>query len=58
MAMLENVADLTLDRLNEITQVWVEQSYHQTRHAEIGMPPLQRYLEAADVGRACPDSAS
>jgi len=58
MAMLEGVADLSLDRLNEITQVWVEQSYHQTRHAEIGMPPLQRYLEAADVGRACPDSAS
>ena len=22
------------------------------------MPPLQRYLDAADVGRACPDSAS
>ena len=58
MAMLEGVADLTLDRLNEITQVWVEQSYHQTRHAEIGMPPLQRYLDAADVGRKCPDSAS
>jgi transposase InsO family protein len=58
MAMLEGVADLTLDRLNEITQVWVEQEYHQNRHAEIGMSPLRRYLDATCVGRDCPDSAT
>jgi transposase InsO family protein len=57
MAMLEGVRDLTLDRLNEITHVWVEQDYHQNRHAEIGMSPLRRYLDATSVGRDCPDSA-
>jgi hypothetical protein len=58
MAMLEGVTDLTLDRLNEITQVWVEQEYHQNRHAEIGMSPLRRYLDAPEVGRDCPDSVT
>jgi len=58
MAMLEGVRDLTLDRLNAITQVWVEQDYHQNRHAEIGMSPLRRYLDTTSVGRDCPDSAT
>ena len=58
MAMLEGVKELTLEQLNGITQVWVEQEYHQARHAEIGMTPLQRYLDAAGAGRDCPDSAT
>lgn len=58
MAMLEGVKELTLDRLNEITQVWVEQEYHQSRHAEIGMSPLRRYLDATQVGRDCLDSTT
>ncbi len=58
MAMLEGLAELTLERLNEITQVWVEQDYHQRRHAEIGMSPMRRYLDAPEVGRECPDSAT
>lgn len=58
MAMLKGLAELTLQRLNEITQVWVEQEYHQRRHAEIGMSPMQRYLDAPEVGRECPDSAT
>jgi putative transposase len=58
MAMLEGLKELTLQRLNAITQVWVEQEYHQRRHAEIGMTPLRRYLDAAEVGRECPDSAT
>ena len=58
MAMLEGVSDLSLERLNQITQVWVEQEYHRTRHSEIRATPLQRYLDAANVGRECPDSAT
>jgi putative transposase len=58
MAMLEGVKELTLERLNEITQAWVEQDYHHSHHAEIGMTPLRRYLEAAGVGRDCPNSQS
>ena len=56
MAMLESVADLTLERLNEITQAWVEQASHRTKHAEIGTFPLRRYLDSPTVGRDCPDT--
>ena len=56
MAMLEGLCELTLERLNAITQAWVEQEYHQNQHAEIGMMPLRRFLDAPQVGRDCPDS--
>ncbi|MCH8135349.1 MAG: transposase [Proteobacteria bacterium] len=56
MAMLEGVSELTLARLNAITQAWVEQEYHQNRHREIGTTPLKRFLDSTSVGRACPDS--
>jgi transposase InsO family protein len=58
LAMLENVKDLTLEQLNHITQVWVEQDYHHLRHREIGTSPMSRFLEAPNVGRNCPDSAA
>lgn len=58
MAMLSGIADLTLARLNEITQAWVEQAYHQTRHREIDTSPLRRFLDSPSVGRDCPDSAT
>ena len=36
LAMLEGVEELTLERLNEATQAWVELEYHRTRHSELG----------------------
>lgn len=57
MAMLEGVSELTLTRLNELTQAWVEHDYHQRPHAELGTTPRRRYLDAKTVGRDCPDSA-
>jgi hypothetical protein len=56
MAMLEGVGDLRLQRLNTITQAWVEQDYHRSVHSEIATTPLKRYLDAPNVGRPCPDS--
>lgn len=56
MAMLEQVCDLTLERLNEITQAWVELEYHQTIHREIATTPLRRYLDSPQVGRDSPES--
>ena len=56
MAMLEGVEALTLERLNELTQVWVEGEYNCTRHAEIATSPLERYRHGPHVGRDCPDS--
>ena len=58
MAMLEGVADLTLDALNEATQAWVEYEYNRTPHSEIGQTPLERFLAGPDVLRRSPDSAA
>lgn len=56
VAMLENVADLSLARLNEITQAWVEHEYNRKRHSELGTTPLRRFLDGKDVGRPSPTS--
>ncbi|MBD3335005.1 MAG: DDE-type integrase/transposase/recombinase, partial [Candidatus Eisenbacteria bacterium] len=56
MAMLENFDPLTLERLNEATQAWVEIESNKTLHEEIGVTPLHRYLQGPDVGRPSPSS--
>jgi transposase InsO family protein len=56
VAMLENVADLSLARLNEVTQAWVEGEYNRKRHSELGTTPLRRFLDSKDVGRPSPTS--
>ena len=56
MAMLEGLEDLTLARLNTITQAWVEHDYHRNVHSEIATTPLRRYLDAPNVGRPCPQA--
>lgn len=56
VAMLDNVADLSLARLNEVTQAWGEREYNRKRHSEIGTTPLARFLDGKDVGRPSPSS--
>lgn len=56
MAMLEGVAELTLDYLNHATQAWVELDYNRSQHQELGCSPLERFMSASNVGRASPDS--
>ncbi|MEK7370587.1 MAG: DDE-type integrase/transposase/recombinase [candidate division NC10 bacterium] len=56
VAMLEGCRELTLERLNEATQAWVEGEYHQTLHSELGTSPLRRYLAGPEVGRPSPSS--
>src|SRR5262245_9653299 len=58
MAMLEHVADLTLAKLNAVTQAWVEHDYNRKVHSETSEAPIARYLAGPDVGRPCPDSAA
>ncbi|MGH8299464.1 MAG: IS481 family transposase [Steroidobacteraceae bacterium] len=58
MAMLESVADLTLEYLNEATQAWVEYEYNRAIHSETGETPLARYLAGPEVLRPSPDSAA
>jgi len=56
LPMLEGVADLTLDQLNEATLAWVELEYNRKVHSEIGQTPWHRFLNDKDVGRPCPDT--
>ena len=56
MAQLEGVKDLRLERLNELTQAWLEREYHRSIHREIATTPLRRYLDEPSVGRPCPSS--
>jgi len=58
MAMLESVADLTLEFLNEATQAWAEFGYNRVIHSEIGETPLARWAAGPDVLRPSPDSAA
>jgi putative transposase len=58
MAMLENVPDLTLAKLNEATQAWVEYEYNRKIHSEIGEAPVARFLAGPEVMRPSPDSAT
>jgi len=54
--MLEGVSELSLGLLNEATQAWVECEYNRKKHSEIGMPPIERFLAAKNVGRESPGS--
>lgn len=55
VAMMEGVADLTLDLMNNATIAWVEFEYHRKVHSETNATPLDRYLNDPHVGRDCPD---
>ena len=57
IAMLENCENLTLKELNLATTAWVEREYNRTVHEELGMTPLQCYLESKDVSRRSPSSS-
>ena len=58
MAMLEHVADLSLDRLNEATLAWAEGEYNRKVNSETGQTPIARFLAGPSVLRPCPDSAA
>ena len=55
--MLEGVADLTLDQLNDASQPWVELEYNRKVHSELnGQTPLERFLAHKNVARPCPSA--
>lgn len=56
MAMLEGEPGLTLQRLNEATQAWVELEYHRAVHSELKKSPLSRMVEGPSVVRPSPAS--
>ena len=58
MKMLDGVAELTLEFLNEATQAWVEIEYNRAVHRETSSSPVERFAHAPDVLRASPSSES
>ena len=56
LPMLDGVIDLTLAQLNEATLAWVEMEYNRKLHSELGLSPLQCFVDHKDVGRPGPAS--
>lgn len=56
LPMLESERELTLSKLNEATQAWVELEYHRARHSELCGTPLDKLIEGPSVGRQAPGS--
>jgi transposase InsO family protein len=54
VAMLEVATGLTVAKLNEATQAWIEMGYNRTVHSSIGCTPLERFLNDLDVSRPSP----
>ncbi len=54
MAMLEGEVELTLAKLNEATQAWVELDYHRKRHSELDATPIERAMRGPSVARPAP----
>ncbi len=58
MRMLDGVAELTLEFLNQATQAWVELEYNRAVHRETSCAPVERLAQAPDVLRTSPSSES
>jgi putative transposase len=58
LRMLDSVAELTLDLLNQATQAWVEIEYNRAVHRETKSSPVERFAQAPDVLRDSPKSES
>jgi len=56
IAMLEGERELTLQKLNEATQAWIELDYQRSVHSELGKTPLERMLEGPSVVRPSPSA--
>jgi putative transposase len=58
VTMLDGIAELTLDRLNQLTQAWMEIEYNRAVHRETDSAPVDRFAHAPDVLRPSPSSES
>jgi putative transposase len=58
LTMLDGIAELSLDRLNLVTQAWMEVEYNRALHRETDCAPVRRFAQAPNVLRPSPSSAS
>jgi transposase InsO family protein len=56
LEMLDGLAELTLDFLNQATQAWSEIEYNRAVHRETSSSPVERFAHAPDVLRASPSA--
>jgi hypothetical protein len=56
MKMLDGLAELQLDFLNQATQAWMEIEYNRAVHRETSCSPVERFARAPDVLRLSPSS--
>ncbi len=54
LPMLEDLRALTLDQLNNLTQIWIESDYHEIVHTETKQTPVQRFANHKNVLRDSP----
>jgi putative transposase len=54
IAMLEKYKDLTLKRLNDLTQIWAIHEYNAVKHEETQEIPRDRFAQGKNVLRASP----
>lgn len=55
LPMLQNVREIDLEKLNRVTQAWLEHDYNSCRHSEIGESPKKRFRDGEYRGRNSPD---
>jgi putative transposase len=58
MTMLDGIAELTLEFLNQATQAWMEIEYNRAVHRETSQAPVERFAGVPDVLRTSPASES
>jgi hypothetical protein len=58
MKLLDGVAELTREFLNQATQVWMEIEYTHAVHRATSCSPVERFAQASDVLRRSPSSES
>jgi putative transposase len=58
LKMLDGVAELTLELLNQATQAWAEVEYNRAVHRETSCSPVERFAQGPDVLRDSPSSES
>ncbi len=54
LAMCEGLKDLTLERLNYVSQAWCEMEYLRAHHRELGCAPVKKFRDTKDVLRHAP----
>ncbi|MCX6129488.1 MAG: DDE-type integrase/transposase/recombinase [Proteobacteria bacterium] len=52
--LLDGIKDIDIAKINEVTQIWLDQDYHRKEHDELsGSSPRDKYLQGPDIHKPC-----